>query len=292
MSNNLAKQHSPYSSWWSVQKTAVPLHIHLVQSLPHWLKYLRSFNAAPVSRQWGLLFLQTLRGFPAVRFSLRCCYSHATRELCFKQKMLRAWKSLVGCSHSMLHTGASWFLTPKRVPGQVLVSVATLMLLLLQHPFGLPLPDLQWQLGTNPCRQRDAWQHFQEHKQWISLLLTSKYFWNSTKLPSTSEGTQVPLQLPGTPLHLKSCLRDAAARAAVQEGHKLVGLFRKGFALMQSLLSQQAPEPSIIRLLFVRANPSWACGGTTRLTHSFRSCFSIYLTLANLFKCKLRTSGL
>lgn len=279
MSNNLAKQHSPYSSWWSVQKTAVPLHIHLVQSLPHWLKYLRSFNAAPVSRQWGLLFLQTLRGFPAVRFSLRCCYSHATRELCFKQKMLRAWKSLVGCSHSMLHTGASWFLTPKRVPGQVLVSVATLLLLLLlQHPFGLPLPDLQWQLGTNPCRQRDAWQHFQEHKQWISLLLTSKYFWNSTKLPSTSEGTQVPLQLPGTPLHLKSCLRDAAARAAVQEGHKLVGLFRKGFALMQSLLSQQAPEPSIIRLLFVRANPSWAMSlWWYHQTHPFLSVMLLYL---------------
>lgn len=63
------------------------------------------------------------------------------------------------------------------------------------------------------------------------------------------------MQLPGTPLCLKSRLRDAVAKAALQEGHKLVGLFRKGFGLIQSLLSQQAPEPSIIRLLFVRAYP-------------------------------------
>lgn len=113
-------------------------------------------------------------------------------EVCASSRSCCVHGNPEGRSDGALHTAAPAFSPPRTGPSALLVAEAAL-LLLLQLPFGLPLPDLQQQLGTNPCRQRAAWQQFQKGKQWISCLLTAKYFWNLTELPPASKDTQIPL---------------------------------------------------------------------------------------------------
>lgn len=85
-------------------------------------------------------------------------------EVCASSRSCCVHGNPKGRSDGALHTAAPAFSPPRTGLSALLVAEAAL-LLLLQLPFGLPLPDLQQQLGTNPCRQRAAWQQFQKGKQ-------------------------------------------------------------------------------------------------------------------------------